>query len=67
MGKDDRQKVYVQDKTSNEKLVWLSQFNLSAADYNILINVIVSEPNGFLVDGMPSRQTQHSDQERRAY
>lgn len=35
-------KAYVQDKPSNKKLVWGSQFHLSAADYNILISVIVS-------------------------
>lgn len=55
-------KAYVQDKTSNKKLVWISQFHLSAADYNILISVMVSGANGFLVDDMPPCQTQHSDQ-----
>lgn len=35
-------KAYVQEKISNKKLLWRSQFHLSAADYNILISVIVS-------------------------
>jgi len=43
-------KAYLQkheDETSNKKLVWMSQLNLSAADYNILISDSVMSQMGF--------------------